>query len=116
MLHTKLYEAGDTRGYVIDFRHDKVHAGECTLRDRGGKVIELWNFAIFEDYRGIGLGKQFLEELIDFAIDKEYIEFGLYVSKSNKVALRLYSGCGFDFVEGKCFIDNPSIPYMRLEL
>jgi ribosomal-protein-alanine N-acetyltransferase len=77
-----LEEEGDILGYCV-FR---VIAGEG----------ELLRIAVLPAYRGRGLSKKLMDQLVDFSRKKGVKSFSLEVRESNKNARSLYKTYGFE--------------------
>ena len=57
--------------------------------------IEIDNFFVDEDYRGLGIGKKLMSYLVVVGINNHVINITLEVRKSNEVARNLYKSFGF---------------------
>jgi Acetyltransferases len=57
--------------------------------------INLHDLIIYDEYRGKGLGRLLLEELIHISEFKKYCKISLEVREDNKVAQNLYRSLGF---------------------
>ncbi|MFZ5591519.1 MAG: ribosomal protein S18-alanine N-acetyltransferase [Bacillota bacterium] len=92
--------------YLVLMDADRVvgYAGMWVVIDEG----HITNVAVHPDWRGRGLGRRLLQELIRQAKQKGVLRMTLEVRQSNQVARRLYSTLGF--VEGgrrrKYYSDN----------
>jgi len=58
--------------------------------------INLHDIVINEQYRGKGLGRLLLEELINISEQRKYCKISLEVREDNKVAQNLYRSLGFN--------------------
>ena len=58
------------------------------------------NLAVREDFRGIGIGKLLIEDMINVAKDSKISALTLEVNENNTVAIGLYGKFGFK-IEGK---------------
>lgn len=76
--------------YYID---DKIigHLDYSLIYDR----IEIDNFFVNEDSRGLGIGKKLLSYLVFIAINSHVINITLEVRVSNDIAINLYKKFGF---------------------
>ena len=76
----------------------------------------IWSVEIDAEYRGMGLGKQMMEECLDFirqdasGVSKVY----LYVETKNTPAVKLYRSLGFVFTGDS--IRNGETERMEIEL
>lgn len=57
--------------------------------------INLHDLIIYDQYRGKGLGRLLMEELIHISETKKYCKISLEVREDNKVAQNLYRSLGF---------------------
>ncbi|MBE7718840.1 ribosomal protein S18-alanine N-acetyltransferase [Lacrimispora indolis] len=74
-------EGGDLLGYCV-FR---IIAGEG----------ELLRIAVLPEYRGRGLSKKLMDQLVEYSREKEAKSLSLEVRESNKKARNLYRSYGF---------------------
>ena len=58
-------------------------------------AVELWEFGLMGEYRGKGLGQQFLREIIEHHRGQTIV---LFVDKTNSRALHIYEKAGFQIV------------------
>ena len=84
------------------------------LRIKPLQKVKHWGelgITIKESFRGKGLGKQLLTELIDFAKNEKQLEYvRLSVFENNKNAISLYDKLGFE----KCGVIRDSFKYKNL--
>ena len=75
----------------------------------GGGILTIpKNIAVLKEYRGLGLGKVITEKLINACKQKNLPFISLEVRVSNKTAINLYEGLGFECLgERKSFYNNP---------
>lgn len=92
------------------FRQEILHnqLARYQIAIEGGRAIAyggIWlildeahitNIAVHPDYRGKGVGKKLIEDLIETAQKKGMVQMTLEVRKSNKVAIHLYESFGFE--------------------
>ena len=57
--------------------------------------MEIDNFQVSEEYRGLGIGKKLLAHLVSLAINYRVINITLEVRVSNEIARNLYKKYGF---------------------
>ena len=57
--------------------------------------IGIYAFGVLPDYRGRGLGKQFLAGIIERLMSEGWTRFALEVETNNTNAIALYRSCGF---------------------
>ena len=91
----------------------------------GGKRARTFHSAslgigILKKFRGIGIGKLLIKELLDFATNSRYIaKIDLQVKLDNKVAINLYKSFGFN-IEGinkrAIYINGRFIDYANMGL
>ncbi len=70
--------------------------------------VHIGTIAVHPGYRGIGLGKIFLTEILEKAFEEGVIKAFLEVRKSNEAAIHLYQSMGFkvDGVRKEYYRDN----------
>lgn len=70
--------------------------------------VHIGTIAVHSNYRGIGLGKIFLSEILERAFEEGVIRAFLEVRKSNEAAIHLYENMGFkvDGVRKEYYRDN----------
>ncbi|MAT42026.1 MAG: ribosomal-protein-alanine N-acetyltransferase [Anaerolineaceae bacterium] len=70
--------------------------------------VHIGTIAVHPNYRGIGMGKIFLSEILENAFEEGVIKAYLEVRKSNEVAIHLYESMGFqiDGVRKEYYRDN----------
>ena len=83
---------GDSETYVID---DCGVKGEITVKDAGGKILEIKNLAVATAYQRCGYGRK----LVDFVCNKyggiyEYLQVG---TGESPLTLPFYKKCGFTY-------------------
>lgn len=61
----------------------------------GGKVAILEDMVMSKDFRGKGLGKELLQEAIDFAQKHGCLRLTLLTDFDNETAIRFYQSAGF---------------------
>lgn len=61
----------------------------------GGKVAILEDMIIDKNYRGKGLGKQLLQEAINFSMKRNCLRITLLTDFNNDIAIKFYEGFGF---------------------
>lgn len=79
------------------FYQNGCHIGQCSCHPSLylKNAVELWCFGIYGEYRGQGLGQQFLREVIEHNTGKTIV---LFVEKTNARALHIYKKAGFEIV------------------
>ena len=66
------------------------------------------NVAVHPDYQGMGIGKELVKYVNDFAVENNLTFVTLEVRPSNEKAINLYTGFGFEKVgERKDYYSNP---------
>lgn len=74
----------------------EVLAGVCELmKSWEGKKALIYGFSIKEEFRGRGLGKFFLTEILR-RIPREIKTLHLTVAEDNKAAIKIYKKAGFE--------------------
>lgn len=68
----------------------------------------IYNIAVKFKYRRFGIGKDIVNELVNYSKNKNLKFLSLEVRKSNTPAINLYSNCGFEYVGNrKNFYTDP---------
>ena len=81
------------------------YGGVYLILDEG----QISNIAVLPSFRGKGLGKRILEQIIDLCRREGCVKITLELRKSNNIARALYEGCGFVAVgERPNFYSNPT--------
>lgn len=83
----------DDRGQILSFICDGLQVGGCYVSCTP-KAATIYNYKIFESFRGRGLGKKFLKILINMLLEHSE-KIILNVNGNNTNAYRMYTGCGF---------------------
>lgn len=86
-------EQNDAAYYLVCEIDGEViaHCGAWFVMDQG----TITNIAVMPDYRGRGIGKLLLQEMLDYCDNEEIGNISLEVRVSNEVAIRLYEKMGF---------------------
>ena len=92
------------RYFVLENENEVIgYAGVWHIVDEG----HITNIAIKKDYRGLGLSKLLMKELISYFNDNSLSFLTLEVRESNTVARGLYEGFGFKIIgERKKYYEN----------
>jgi ribosomal protein S18 acetylase RimI-like enzyme len=89
-----------------------------TLRPSGTWTIEC--VAVVEQFRGLGIGKDLLKNIIQHARDREIESLGISVTPGNEIAENLYLSVGFEryitFFSEYYFKQFPGTAKFRLRL
>lgn len=94
-----------TEFFTVKKEGKAVGYGGVQITLDGGYVT---NIAVLKEYRGLGLGKVITEKLINACKQKNLPFISLEVRVSNKTAINLYEGLGFECLgERKSFYNNP---------
>ncbi len=75
-------------GQVVGYTVTWIIVDECHLA----------NIAVHPDFRGLGIGRVLLEDVLELARDRSCGKVCLEVRRSNKTAIRLYESFGFRVV------------------
>jgi ribosomal protein S18 acetylase RimI-like enzyme len=88
------------------------------LRPSGTWTIEC--VAVVEQFRGLGIGKDLLKNIIQHARDREIESLGISVTPGNEIAENLYLSVGFEryitFFSEYYFKQFPGTAKFRLRL
>ncbi len=101
----------DKGGYIFFAINNSNVLGTMALIPRDEKVFELNKMAVKKEFRGMGIGHQLIEFIIDFAKAKNYNSLILYSNTVLKNSIHLYNKFGFIKIdsEGKT-------PYKRSDI
>lgn len=68
------------------------------------------------EWRGLGLGKKLVRQVINYAVSKDMKRLFLEVRKSNEAAIKLYSSLGFfvDHIKKNFYEDGEDAYFMEL--
>lgn len=69
-------------------------------QEAGGKVLWLEELYIKEEYRNLGIGKEFFKELFE-KLPSDFKRIRLEVEEENEGAVRFYKRLGFDWLDYK---------------
>lgn len=79
-------------------------------RKRPSCFFQLKTFAIHPDWTNKGLGRFFLESIMDkLTTTNTHLPWRLEVKSTNNHAIRLYTGVGFSVVEGEKILPNGDV-------
>lgn len=86
-LHNKLavFCVAEQNGQVLGYAGMQCVTGECYIN----------NIAVFPQFRGMGIGTQLVQMLIEQAMQRDGIFISLEVRVSNKQAISIYRKLGF---------------------
>ncbi|MEY4540324.1 MAG: hypothetical protein RLZZ306_2081 [Bacteroidota bacterium] len=101
-------------GCIILAKVDKRVLGCVALKPIGEGVCEMKRLYVRPEARGEGLGKQLVEELINFAKKAGYKTMKLDTVSSLKEAIKLYQAKGF--VKTEPYVYNPLSDVLYFEL
>lgn len=92
--------------FYISEKENKItgYIGLSVIIDEG----YILNVAVHPDYQGMGIGKELVKYVNDFAVENNLTFVTLEVRPSNEKAINLYTGFGFKKVgERKDYYSNP---------
>jgi len=96
-------------------QHQIVAFGQ--LLDKGHGRAHLAKIIVNPELRGQGIGKRLIENLLSKAREELFSVLGLNVNPENHIAINMYKGSGFDFVERPPTVTaSPGSLYMELTL
>lgn len=95
----KQYDANKDRVWVCEDKQKIVGflMGLC----REGEIIQLRYFILHPDYRGLGLGKQLMDQFMTYMRDYGYKRAFLWTTNEQGAAISLYKHYGFYLTEEK---------------
>ena len=102
------------KGCIILAKLNDEVLGCVALKPIGEGVCEMKRLYVRPAARGKALGKQLVQELIDFAVKAKYKTMKLDTLSSLKEAVQLYKSMGF--VETEPYVYNPLSEVMYFEL
>jgi GNAT superfamily N-acetyltransferase len=101
-------------GCIILAKEDEQVLGCIALKPIGEGICEMKRLYVRPNARGKALGKQLVEELIDFAKKVGYKTMKLDTISSLKEAIKLYQSKGF--VKTEAYVYNPLSDVLYFEL
>lgn len=81
--------------YLVAVEEDGLLLGYCGCWEVAGEG-QIYNVAVREESRGLGIGKKLLAELLRQETERGIREFTLEVRADNEPAIRLYHSLGFE--------------------
>ena len=102
------------KGCIILAKEEKQVLGCIALKPIGEEICEMKRLYVRPEARGQSLGKQLVEELIDFAKKAEYKTMKLDTITSLKEAIKLYQSKGF--IKTEPYVYNPLSDVLYFEL
>jgi putative acetyltransferase len=115
-LHTLHEVYFPPKGCIILAKENKQVQGCIALKPIGDNVCEMKRLYVRPAARGKALGKQLVEELIDFATKAGYKTMKLDTISTLKDAIKLYRAKGFVETEAYVFNPLPEVLYFELTL
>lgn len=89
----------DPRGLWVIKKENKIIGFACIHTDwqdhRWGRVAEMHEIAVREEFQGEGMGEKLLEKILIYAREKSCKFISLWVGKENQLAYRWYIKMGF---------------------
>lgn len=84
--------------YFVD---EGKRKGRILIEKQCYNCLMIWSVKIYEQYRGNGLGKQMLNETLEYITKNLYDtrKIGLYVYQDNEIAISLYQKLGFSIIK-----------------
>ena len=107
---------GPPNGLFLLAWHNGELAGGVGLRKLNDKVCEMKRLFVYEQFRGMGLGRRLCIELIKKAKNLEYEKMRLDTLGYMKAAIRLYATLGFKEIAPYRFNPDPTAKYLELNL
>ena len=108
----------DTKTAYYFITHELNHVGFIKIRNQEHKILEIENAVELEkiyvlpEYKGMGIGKLALIEIIKITKAQDYKNMFLCVIDTNANAIAFYEKLGFNF-HSKTILD---VPYFKAEL
>ena len=110
------YKYGEPEGRLYTAYIDDVLCGCIALRKLDGESCELKRFYIKPEFRGKGLGRIFVEKIIDDAREIGYKAMYLDTLPFLDTAIGLYKKMGFEEIESYNGSPMEGLVYLKLEL
>ncbi len=107
---------GPPNGLFLLAWHNGKLAGGVGFRKFGAKMCEMKRLFVYEQFRGIRVGKNLCIELIKRAKKSGYEKMRLDTLGRMKAAIRLYTTLGFKEIPPYRFNPDPTAKYMELNL
>ncbi len=107
--HYEINENLNSRAWVLEVQKgEKKEIAAMAVLWLVLDEVHIGTIAVHPAYRGVGLGKQFLSEILEKAFEEGVIKAFLEVRRSNEAAIQLYRGLGFkvDGVRKEYYRDN----------
>jgi ribosomal-protein-alanine N-acetyltransferase len=107
--HYEIKENTNSRAWVMEIDSgDKKEIVAMAVLWLVLDEVHIGTIAVHPNYRGFGLGKIFLSEMLERAFEEGVIKAFLEVRKSNEAAIHLYESLGFkiDGVRKGYYRDN----------
>ncbi len=101
--------------YVVIEKEEQVvgYGGLWTVGDEG----EIINIAVKKEYRGQGIGKALLGEILNYAKLRKVFQVSLEVRQSNAIAQQLYKYFGFkEIAVRKGYYSEPKEDALMMQL
>lgn len=90
----KVYGKDNSTFFVVE--HGEELVGSVGVRAFSNDICELRKLYVSKEYRCKGLGRNLIDEAIDFAVLKDYKKIRLEVSSKHLQAIHLYEKYGFE--------------------
>ena len=103
-------------GLLILAKADGRPAGSIALRPIDGEYCEMKRLYVRKEFRGLGLGLNLIEKLIDHAKKVGYKYMRLDTLPSMKKAITLYKGLGFYEIDPYIYNPIKGTHFMELKL
>ncbi len=88
------YDPKKDRVWVVEYDGDMI--GYLSLMHRSENQAQLRCFILMKEFRGLGIGKQLMQEWIDFFNKKRYNSAYLFTTSGLDPAISLYKRHGFE--------------------
>ena len=95
---------------------DGALAGGVGLRKLESQICEMKRLFVYDDYKGMQIGKIMCQEIIMHSRDRGYLKMRLDTLASMTSAQRLYQQLGFREIEAYRYNPDPEAIYMELNL
>ena len=89
----------DKGGFIFFAQYNEEIVGTVSLLKKTNEIFELGKMAISKNSRGLGIGNQLMEYILEFAKQQGICELILYSNTKLEPAIHLYQKYGFEEIE-----------------
>lgn len=89
----------DKGGFIFFAKYGEEIVGTASLLKKTNEIFELGKMAVSKNSRGLGIGNQLMEYILEFAKQQDIRELILYSNTKLEPAIHLYRKFGFEEIE-----------------